>query len=298
MYETFYGLKEKPFSLLPDPGFLFLSRKHSTAYAMLQYGISQQAGFVVIAGEVGSGKTTLIRHLLNHLEENVTVGLISNTHASFGELMQWVALAFNLEYKGREKVELFAEFQQFIIDEYAAGRRTVLIIDEAQNMSVETLEELRMLSNINADKDQVIQLILVGQPELRTTLRRPQLRQFAQRVSVAYYLESLTNEETGEYIRHRLRVTGGDEDLFTEDAIRLVYQYSEGVPRVINSLCDTALVYGFAEQTHRIDAAVIEEVTRDKSQSGLFGDALPGEEEEAAEQDAAAPDTTHKLHRL
>lgn len=244
------------------------------------------------------GKTTLIRHLLNNLEDDVTVGLISNTHASFGELMQWVALAFNLEYKAKEKVELFAEFQQFIIDEYANGRRTVLIIDEAQNMSAETLEELRMLSNINADKDQLIQLILVGQPELRATLRRPELRQFAQRVSVAYYLEALTKEETGAYIRHRLRVTGGDEDLFTEDAIHLVYQYSEGVPRVINSLCDTALVYGFAEQTHRIDAEVIEEVTRDKSQSGLFGDALPGEDEDPEGVDAASLDATQKLRGL
>lgn len=272
MYESFYGLREKPFSLLPDPGFLLLTRKHSMAYAMLQYGLSQQAGFTVIAGEVGSGKTTLIRHLLDNLEADVTVGLINNTHSSFGELMQWVSLAFELDYKGKDKVELFAQFQQFIIEEYAGKRRTVLVIDEAQNLAVETLEELRMLSNINADKDQVLQLILVGQPELRDTLKRPELRQFAQRVSVAYYLDHLDEEETGQYISHRLRVAGGDGELFTPEAVARLHRSARGVPRVINNLCDTALVYGFAEQAPRIGLDLVAAVVRDKAQVGMFED--------------------------
>ena len=209
MYEASFGFREKPFSLLPDPAFLYLGRMHSAAYSMLEYGIMNHAGFTVVTGEIGCGKTTLIRHLLNHLEQDVTVGLISNTHKSFGELMQWVMLAFGLDHKGTNKVQMYGAFTDFVIDEYAKNRRTVLIIDEAQNLKAKTLEELRMLSNINADKHQVLQLILVGQPELRKILRKPELVQFAQRVSVDYHLGALTFEETLEYIKHRLRMAGG-----------------------------------------------------------------------------------------
>ena len=279
MYESFYGLKEKPFSLLPDPGFLYLGKKHSMALAMLQYGLQSQAGFTVVAGEVGSGKTTLIRYLLDKMPHDVTVGLITNTHSSFGELLEWVLLAFDLAYKGKDKVERYHLFTDFIIQEYARNRRTVLIIDEAQNMTPHALEELRMLSNINADKSQVLQLILVGQPELRDTLRRPDLRQFAQRVSVAYYLERLNEEEVGEYVRHRVSVAGGEPTLFDPEAIRLISRHSEGVPRVINTLCDTALVYGFAAQKPVIDAEVIGEVVQDRERSGLFAETASGGEE-------------------
>ncbi len=278
MYESYYGLKEKPFSLLPDPGFLYLGRKHGMALAMLQYGLQSQAGFTVIAGEVGSGKTTLIRYLLDQMPHDVTVGLITNTHSSFGELLEWVLLAFDLEYKGKDKVERYHLFTNFIIDEYAKRRRTVLIIDEAQNMTPHTLEELRMLSNINADKNQVLQLILVGQPELRETLRRPELRQFAQRVSVAYFLERLTEDEVAEYIRHRVTVAGGDPGLFEAEAVRLISRRSEGVPRVINTLCDTSLVYGFAAQKPVIDAGVVGEVVQDRDRSGLFAETASGSE--------------------
>jgi len=273
MYETFFGFKEKPFSLLPDPGFLYLGKKHSTALSMLQYGLMNQAGFTVITGEIGAGKTTLIRRILNQAGQAVTVGLISNTHRAFGELLQWVTMAFGLEYKGMEKIELFDAFNNFLINEYAQGRTTVLIIDEAQNMDAQTLEELRMLSNINADKDQVIQLILVGQPQLRRTLMLPDLEQFVQRISVNYHLGLLEQEDTIEYIRHRLSVAGGDPDLFDEMAGKLVHYYSRGVPRLINTLCDTALVYAFGEEKGVVDAALIKEVMRDRRQGGLFGDA-------------------------
>ena len=153
MYEAFYGLREKPFSLLPDPSFLYLGRPHSMAYAVLEYGVLSQAGFTVITGEVGSGKTTLIRHLLNQLDTSVTVGLITNTANIAGDLLRWVLLAFRQDYKNKDTVELHEAFETFLIDQYAAGRRTVLLVDEAQNLSLQTLEELRMLSNINADKD-------------------------------------------------------------------------------------------------------------------------------------------------
>ena len=268
MYETFYSFREKPFSLLPDPAFLFLARQHSTALAVLEYGLVNQAGFTVVTGEIGCGKTTLIRHVLNSLGQDITVGLLSNTQR--GELLQWVLMAFGLDYRGKEKVALYETFLEFIIDEYAKNRRTVLIIDEAQNLGVDALEELRMLSNVNADKDQVLQLILVGQPELRATLSRPGLIQFAQRVAVDYFLGPLENEQIGSYIRHRLEIAGGDPALFKPEACQLVYHHSEGIPRLINLLCDTALVYGYAAGKQKIDVELVREVVQDKAGSLLF----------------------------
>jgi len=270
MYRKFYRLREKPFSLLPDPAFLYPSNQHSMALVLLDYGLSSHASFSVITGGIGTGKTTLIRHLLAQLGRDVTVGLISNTHRSFGELLQWVLLAFNLQHTGADKVDMYKILVDFLIGEYARNRRAVLIIDEAQNMAPETLEELRMLSNINSEKDQVLQIILVGQAGLRDTLRRPDLEQFAQRIAVDYHLESLTPDETREYIRHRLQVAGGDPDLFDEAACEAVYRYSRGTPRVINLLCDTALVYGYAEQTARIHASLVEDVAREKLAGGIF----------------------------
>ncbi|BAZ93185.1 hypothetical protein TspCOW1_19060 [Thiohalobacter sp. COW1] len=286
MYEAHYGFREKPFSLLPDPSFLYLSKKHRMALAMLEYGLANQAGFTVVSGGIGTGKTTLIRHLLNNLEQDITVGLISNTHRSFGELLQWILLAFNLDYRDKGKVELYQAFVDFMIQEYARNRRTVLIVDEAQNMAPETLEELRMLSNVNADKDQVLQVVLVGQEELRDTLRRPDLVQFAQRITVDYHLTPLTAEETRDLIRHRLEAAGGDPELFTEAAAEIAHRFSGGVPRLVNLLCDTALVYGYAEQRERIDADLMNEVVREKQAGGLFPAPPPG----AARTDQPVPE--------
>ncbi len=272
MYQTYYGFIEKPFSLLPDPGFLFLSSGHRQALSMLEYGMMNQAGFTVISGEIGSGKTTLIRQLLSQLEldHEVTVGLVSNTHQSFGELMQWVMLAFGLEYSGKNKVEMYQLLAEFLAKEYGGGRRTVLIIDEAQNLSPEALEELRMLANINADKDQVLQIVLVGQPGLRDMLRRPELEQFAQRIAIDYHLDTLDIKGTCEYIRHRIVVAGGAPDLFEATACVAVHYYTKGTPRLINVLCDTALVCGFAEQKEFIDADLIHDVVRDKTVGGIL----------------------------
>jgi general secretion pathway protein A len=270
MYESFYGFKEKPFSLLPDPTFLYLASQHSNALAMLEYGLETQAGFTVITGEIGCGKTTLIRHLLNNVDRDVTVGLLSNTQRSIGELLQWILLAFGLDYHAKEKVALYQAFYDFVIDEYSRNRRTVLIIDEAQNLGAETLEELRMLSNVNADKDLVLQLILVGQPQLREILRGRELVQFAQRIAVDYYLPPLTRVQATEYINHRLKVAGGDPRLFESGACDILHTFSRGIPRLINILCDTALVYGYAVQAKRVDVALVREVVADKSDSVLF----------------------------
>jgi len=275
MYKEFYHFNEKPFSLLPDPGFLYMSKKHRQALSMLEYGIMNQAGFTVVTGEIGSGKTTLIRQLLEQMDENITVGLVSNTHPSFGEMLQWVLLSFDLDYRGKEKVEMFHILSDFLISEYAKGQRTVLIIDEAQNMSLEGLEELRMLSNINADKDQIVQLILIGQPNLRDMLRAPELTQFAQRVAVEYHLDILNLQETWKYIKHRLTVAGGDPNLFDAAACAAVHYYTRGTPRLINILCDTALVCGFGDQVQAISADLIHDLVKDKKVSGI----LPVEEE-------------------
>ena len=270
MYESFYGFREKPFSLLPDPAFLYLSAKHSSAYSVLEYGLTGQAGFTVISGEVGSGKTTLVRSFLRQIGEDSTVGLISNTPRSVGSLLRWILFAFDLDYHGKEAVELYEIFTEFLIAEYAAGRRCVLIIDEAQNLEPEMLEELRMLSNVNASKDLLLQVVLVGQPELAETLNRPDLRQFAQRVSISYHLQGLTLEETHAYVRHRLTVAGGDPAIFTAAACDALYYLSRGIPRLINGISDIALVYGFGEGTRQITLDTVLAVYEDRGRDGQW----------------------------
>ena len=268
MYEKFFGFDEKPFSLLPDPAFLYLSEKHRMGLTMLEYGLENQAGFTVVTGEIGSGKTTLLRKLLQTDDPEVSVGLVTNTQcANSAELLRWIAFALDLDYEGRSQVALYHALTDFVITEYAAGRRVVLVVDEAQQLGIELLEQVRMISNINADKHQVIQFILVGQPSLRDLLRRPELRQFAQRIVVDYHLDALSAEEAVDYIRHRLRVAGGDPDLFDSEACRLIASSSRGVPRLINVLCDTALVYAFSEQRSCIDSSIVRDVLADKDRS-------------------------------
>lgn len=271
MYEAYYGLREKPFSLQPDPGFLYLGRKHSLALTMLEYGLLNRAPISLITGEIGSGKTTLIRKLLDEQLDDMVVGLISNTHKAFGELMEWVITAFDIASGATDKAGQHRAFVDFLVDLYATGRRAVLIVDEAQNLDADALEEFRLLSNVNADKDQLLQLILVGQPELRAKLKAPGLEQFVQRISVDFHIPPLSAEETDAYIGHRLKTAGGDPELFAPAARRFVHFQAGGVPRLINQLCDTALVYGFAEQARRIDAKLIYDLVAERLQEGLFG---------------------------
>ncbi|MCP4000176.1 MAG: AAA family ATPase [Gammaproteobacteria bacterium] len=269
MYEHHFGLSEAPFALLPDPSFLYMSKDHSMALTFLRYSILNKQGFTVISGEVGSGKTTLINRTLDELESDITVGLINFTHNAFGELSEWVLMAFGLEYREKSKVEIYDDFVKFLIEEYRKGQRVVLIIDEAQNMDAHTLEELRMLSNVNAQKDYLLHLIIVGQPELRITLQKPELRQLAQRVSVFYHLGELSLIETQGYIAHRLEVSGGNPELFSSEAIRHIWTAAKGVPRIINTLCDLSLVYGFSASQDNIDAAIVTEVLNDRQKMGL-----------------------------
>ncbi len=270
MYEAFYNFQEKPFSLLPDSDFLYLGKRHQEALSLLEYGLMQGASMVLITGEIGCGKTTLVRRLIRNQDLDMIVGNITNTHQTFGELLKWVMLAFGLDFRDRDKVELYRDLVGFLQTKYQQGKRVTLIIDEAQNLSAEALEELRMLSNINVDKEQMLQIILVGQPELRHTLVRPDLRQLTQRIGVDYYLDSMNPQETLEYIRHRVQVAGGRSDLFDIEAIREIYVNSNGVPRLINTICDTALVYGYAEQATTIQKEIIDEVVRDKSEGHIL----------------------------
>ncbi len=268
MYEEFYGLDRKPFSIQPDPDYIYWGRTHSLAYAMLEYGVMNHAGFTVISGEIGCGKTTLIRHLLNRLDQEYTVGLVSNIHD--GNLLEWVLSAFDQPYENKSHVALHDQLQKFLIEQYAAGKRTILIVDEAQNLGPQLLEQLRLLSNINADSDQLLQLILVGQPQLKTLLQAPELIQFAQRVASDFHLVPLTKLDVQEYITHRLEVAGRSEILFTKLACERIFEASRGIPRIINVLCDTSLVYGFAQMADRIDDTIVGEVIADKNEHGVF----------------------------
>ncbi len=270
MYEAYFGLREKPFSIQPDPDYLYMGKRHRLAYAMLECALQNRAGFAVICGEIGCGKTTLVRHLLNSVGHDVTVGLVSNTHEETADLLEWVMLAFGQPYKGMTAIERYETFQQFLVAEYSAGRRVVLIVDEAQNLSPSALESLRMLSNINADKDQLLQMILVGQPQLRTLLNRPDLRQFAQRVAVDYYVPPLDAQDVTLYVQHRLMVAGCTEELFSPKALVRICNSTQGIPRSINILCDTSLVYAFAAEARVVDLNTVDEVLADRREFGVL----------------------------
>ena len=264
IYTDFFGLSERPFSLVPDPDFLFWSEAHQRAYSMLEYGIVTRAPITLITGEVGAGKTTILHHLLRSVGEEVQIGLVSNAHGDRGELLRWVLLALNQEARAEETyVDLFGRFQSYLIDEYARGRRVILIFDEAQNLSRESLEELRMFTNINSNKDELLQLVLVGQPELRDLIRQPNLRQFAQRVSSAFHLTAMDQRTVRRYISHRLKVAGAENELFHLSARDLVHEVTGGVPRLVNQLCDLAMVYAFTKGNKTVSRLTVQQVLED-----------------------------------
>lgn len=270
MYEKHYGLKEKPFTILPDPDFLYWGRTHQLAFAMLEYGIVNGAGITVITGEIGCGKTTLIRHLLNRLDDTLQVGLLSNVQTERGGLLNWVLHAFDQPHEGDDHITLFKQLETFLRKRHKAGRRTVLIVDEAQNLSLDMLEELRLLTNIHVGKRQLLQLSLLGQPQLKDVLRRPELVQFTQRVASDFHIRPLREAEVGRYIETRLAKAGRKEPLFEAETFPRIHRVSRGIPRLINIICDTALVYGYSSDNKMIGLDIINEVVSDKSKYGVF----------------------------
>lgn len=264
MYESHFGFNVKPFALTPDPAFLYPSRQHAMAMTMLEYGLESQAAFSLLTGDIGSGKTTLVRKLLRQLGDQVVVGLVSNTHSRFKSIQAWALSGLGIVPSDDSEIAIYEALVDSFVREYAKGRRTLLIFDEAQNLSIDALEELRLLSNVNSEKDLILQILLVGQPELRVKLSHPDLKQFAQRVSVDFHLRPLDRQETHAYILHRLSVAGVSGALFLPEAIEFMYARTNGVPRLLNQLGDFALVYAFADGRTSIDADLISQVVRDR----------------------------------
>jgi putative secretion ATPase (PEP-CTERM system associated) len=276
MYERFYQLRERPFALSPDPEYLYPSRVHREALDYLRYGLESHAGFVVITGEIGSGKTTLLQTLLRGLDSQTTVGRIVNTLLEPRELIETIMIDFGLEPAGRSKPMLLRDLAQYLVDQRLAGRLVLLVIDEAQNLSLAALEELRMLSNLETEKSKLLQIVLVGQPNLRDKLAAPALEQLRQRITVSYHLQPLDPHETANYINHRLRRAALGTPLeFPREVTGLIHARSRGVPRIINVICDAALVFGYAEERRQIDLPLMREVLAELETTGVLPPPAP-----------------------
>lgn len=264
MYESYFNLTSKPFELVPNPDFLFLSKAHRRARIYLDYGINERAGFILLTGEVGSGKTTLIRDLIKKQRPGVVLSKVFNTNVSFDQLLAMINDDFHLEVAGKDRICLLRDLNDFLIQQYALGNRPTLIIDEAQNLTAGLLEDIRMLSNLETDDAKLLQIILVGQPELRTTLSRPDLLQLRQRISINCHISPLTREEVEEYILHRLEVAGNRQAItFLPESLDIIYRFSRGIPRLVNIICDFLMLSAFAEEVQELDEAITKDVIGD-----------------------------------
>jgi len=264
VYEAFFNLHKKPFELVPNPSFLFMSAAHKKALNYLTYGIRQQSGFILLTGEVGAGKTTLIRRLIRDHLSDVTLSKVFNTKLDARQLLEIILEDFGIRPSGKDKPALLRELNEFLIDQYSRGRQCVLIIDEAQNLDHELLEEVRLLSNLENDHQKLLHIILVGQPELKQVLAVPALLQLRQRIQVSCHIPPLHETETCEYIAHRLEEAGNRNAIaFEHDAYTAIYQYTQGIPRLINILCDYLLLDAFANESREITAQVVHEVAKD-----------------------------------
>jgi general secretion pathway protein A len=259
MYEKYFGLTERPFSIAPDPRFLYMSQQHREALAHLLYGVGEGGGFVQLTGEVGTGKTTICRCLLEQLPDNVDVALILNPRVTALELLASLCDELRIQYaKDTTSIKVLIDvLNAYLLDTHAKGRRAILMIDEAQNLSAEALEEVRLLTNLETTREKLLQIILIGQPELRELLAREYLRQLSQRINARFHLEPISRAETAAYIRHRLQVCGARESIFNENAVDLVHKLSAGVPRLINVLCDRAMLGTFVEGKRKVDVAIV-----------------------------------------
>ncbi|RJQ53796.1 MAG: AAA family ATPase [Nitrospiraceae bacterium] len=264
MYENHFSLKHKPFDLVPNPDFLFLSSTHQKAITYLDYGIKEKIGFIFLTGEIGCGKTTIIRNLIKHLDGSVRISRINNTKVSSEQLISMVNEDFGLDTEGKNKIRLLSELNEFLIDQYAKKNQPILLIDEAQNLTPDLLEEVRLLSNLETDRAKLLQIILVGQPELKRTLMLPELMQLRQRINISYHIAPLTLDETSAYIRHRLTVAGNPDVMkLQNDMLEPIYRFSRGIPRLINIICDFALLSAYTEGRKEVTVETVREVAAD-----------------------------------
>lgn len=273
MYCTFYGFRESPFTITPNPRFLFLSDQHREAFAHLVYAVESRAGFVELTGEVGTGKTTLLRTFLNRLDsEGHRTALIFNPCLSSLELLQSINREFGLECETESRMELLQVLNGFLLEQKVAGRRVVLVMDEAQNLSVEVLEQIRLISNLETETDKLIQIVLSGQPELLSVLAREELRQLNQRVTVRYHLLPMDFDSMRRYIEHRMELAGRYRAAeFSSAALKRIYRFSSGVPRLVNIACDRALLIGFTEETRYITGAMAAQAVSEIAGSTHYG---------------------------
>src|SRR6476661_1249060 len=291
MYESFYNLRTKPFALLPDSDFLYPGSTHRAAYSILEYGLINEAPFMVLTGDPGIGKTSLLQKLISEHGERHSIGLVTNARYDIDHLLPWILLSLGLSKKRLDPVEAYHISSEFLNQASKQHRRVILIIDEAQSLGAELLEELRLLSNLNDGKILKLQIILSGQPDLHTLLQRIDMTQFAQRIVVDYHLEPLSETETGQCIRHRLKIAGGHPSVFTNKACALVHRLTRGTPRLINQVSDIALTYGYAEQARIITSKLVAQAALDRSKGGI----LPLAEKEELAGLAAAPEDPMEL---
>ncbi|HIJ96938.1 MAG TPA: AAA family ATPase [Desulfuromonadales bacterium] len=264
MYRSYYSLTFKPFELLPDPRFIYFSASYKKALTYLDYGIRERSGFILLTGEVGSGKTTLIRDLLSKHYEHVILSKIFNTCVTSEQLLAMINDDFGLPTQGKDKITLIRDLNAFLVEQYSHGNQPILIIDEAQNLDAPLLEEVRMLSNLETADSKLLQIILVGQPEMRKTLAAPGLRQLRQRININCHLKALSREEVEEYVLHRLSVAGNPTAvIFSPDSLEVIYRYSRGIPRLINIICDFLMLSAFADETNAISIEMVREVIGD-----------------------------------
>jgi general secretion pathway protein A len=258
VYLQYYGLKEPPFDITPNPRFLFYSAKHREAFNHLLYGIRERKGFVQITGEVGAGKTTLCRAMLEQLDGQFSTALILNPVLNPNELMKAIGLEFGLPVNGLDRLDTLGVINHFLLQQVERGKDSVLIIDEAQDLTDELLEQVRLLSNLETDNRKLLQILLLGQPELRDRLNNPRLRQLRQRITVRFHLPPLSHFEVTQYVQHRLEVSGAKgAPYFTRPALWRVYRYSQGIPRLVNAVCDKALLAGYVSRSEKIDFRTI-----------------------------------------
>jgi putative secretion ATPase (PEP-CTERM system associated) len=297
MYERFYNLRERPFALSPDPEYLYLSRVHREALDAIRFGIESRVGFIVVTGEIGAGKTTVLQTLLRRLDERAVVARLVNTILEPRELLDAIAIDFGLDPNGKSKPMLLRELADFLVQQRTQGRASLLVIDEAQNLTPQALEEIRLLSNLETEKSKLLQIILAGQPNLRDTIDSPVLEQLRQRITVNYHLTPLDAADTEAYVNYRLEHAAlGEPPRFTRDAAALIHDRSGGVPRIINVICDAALIFGYTEEQRSLDRPLLSVVVEELESTGILlpqggsvPDAADAKAPAAAPQSAAHP---------